>query len=287
MTCYVMIILNLLGIDFEDWFHPELIQRHITTKNNKPTIVNGIDKILNWLRKNDTFATFFMVGELLEAKPELLDKIIDGGHEIAFHTMYHTRLDTLNYREKFVEEIKKFDDITSKKSKGFRAPSFSLNHSSSWVIDVLADNNYQYDSSIVPAKTRLYGIPNAETKPYKITSTMLEANDPNGKILEFPLLTAKILGHTIPACGGFYLRILPLKIIEHAINIVNNKDIPASFYIHSWELVPEFMPRVPLAFIDNFITYHNLGKTFSRMDKIIKKFKFTSFSRFMSETVVS
>ena len=287
MTCYVMIILNLLGIDFEDWFHPELIQRHITTKNNKPTIINGIDKILNWLRKNDTFATFFMVGELLEAKPELLDKIVDGGHEIAFHTMYHTRLDTLNYREKFVEEIKKFDDITSKKSKGFRAPSFSLNHSSSWVIDVLTDNNYQYDSSIVPAKTRLYGIPNAETKPYKITSTMLEANDPNGKILEFPLLTAKILGHTIPACGGFYLRILPLKIIEHAINIVNNKDIPASFYIHSWELVPEFMPRVPLAFIDNFITYHNLGKTFSRMDKIIKKFKFTSFSRFMSETVVS
>ena len=287
MTCYVMIILNLLGIDFEDWFHPELIQRHITTKNNKPTIINGIDKILNWLRKNDTFATFFMVGELLEAKPELLDKIVDGGHEIAFHTMYHTRLDTLNYREKFVEEIKKFDDITSKKSRGFRAPSFSLNHSSSWVIDVLADNNYQYDSSIVPAKTRLYGIPNAETKPYKITSTMLEANDPNGKILEFPLLTAKILGHTIPACGGFYLRILPLKIIEHAINIVNNKDIPASFYIHSWELVPEFMPRVPLAFIDNFITYHNLGKTFSRMDKIIKKFKFTSFSRFMSETVVS
>jgi len=201
--------------------------------------------------------------------------------------MYHTRLDTLNYREKFVEEIKKFDDITSKKSRGFRAPSFSLNHSSSWVIDVLTDNNYQYDSSIVPAKTRLYGIPNAETKPYKITSTMLEANDPNGKILEFPLLTTKILGHAIPACGGFYLRILPLKIIERAINIVNNKDIPASFYIHSWELVPEFMPRVPLAFIDNFITYHNLGKTFSRMDKIIKKFKFTSFSRFMSETVVS
>ena len=119
MTCYVMLILNLLGIDFEDWFHPELIQRHITTKNNKPTIVNGIDKILNWLRKNDTFATFFMVGELLEAKPELLDKIIDGGHEIAFHTMHHTRLDTSNYKKRFVEEIKKFDNITSKKSRGF------------------------------------------------------------------------------------------------------------------------------------------------------------------------
>lgn len=279
--------MNLLGIDFEDWFHPELIQRHIITKKNKPTVVNGIDKILDWLRKNETFATFFMVGELLEFKPELLDKIIDGGHEIAFHTMYHTRLDFLNYKEKFNEEIKKFEVMTSKKSKGFRAPSFSLNQSSSWAIDVLTENNYQYDSSVVPARTRLYGIPNAMIEPYKITSRSLERNDPNGKLLEFPLLTTKIFGKTIPACGGFYLRTLPLKIIERAIKSNNNKSIPASFYIHSWELTPEFMPRVPLSFMDSFITYHNLGKTLSRIDKIIKKFKFTSFSRFISQKSIS
>ena len=279
--------MNLLGIDFEDWFHPELIQRHITTKKNKPTVVNGIDKILEWLRKNETFATFFMVGELLEFKPELLDKIVDEGHEIAFHTMYHTRLDSLNFREKFNEEIKKFEIMTSKKSRGFRAPSFSLNHTSSWAIDVLVENNYQYDSSIIPAKTRLYGIPNAVTEPYKITSAALERNDPDSKLLEFPLLTTKIFGKTIPACGGFYLRTLPLKIIENAINSNNNKGIPASFYIHSWELTPEFMPRIPLSFVDNFITYHNLGKTLSRIDKIIKKFKFTSFSRFISQKAIS
>ena len=277
--------MNLLGIDFEDWFHPELIQRHIEIKKHNLTVVNGIDKILEWLRKNDTFATFFMVGELLELKPELLDKIIAGGHEIAFHTMYHTRLDSPNYREKFVEEIKKFDIMTSKRSKGFRAPTFSLNHSSAWVIDVLSENNYQYDSSIMPAKTRLYGMPNAEKQPYRITSSALERNDPNGKILEFPLLTTNVLGKTIPACGGFYLRTLPLKIIEGAIKHVNNNNIPASFYIHSWELTPEFMPKINLPFIDNFITYHNLGKSLSRMEKIITKFKFTSFSRFISQHV--
>ena len=277
--------MNLIGIDFEDWFHPELIQRHITTKNNKPTVVSGIDKILNWLRKNDTLATFFVVGDLLEYLPELLDKIINSGHEIAFHTMHHTRLDSPNYKEKFVEEIEKFGMLTSKRSKGFRAPSFSLNYSSSWIIDVLSNNDYRYDSSVVPANTRLYGIPHADTKPYKITSSSLEKNDPNGEILEFPLLTANILGYRFPACGGFYLRVLPLKIIERAIKINNMKGIPASFFIHSWELTPEFMPKIPLPFVDNFITYHNLGKAFSRMDTLIKKFEFTSFSRFISETL--
>jgi len=275
--------LNLLGIDFEDWFHPELIQKHITGLDKTPTVINGIDKILDWLRKNETFATFFVVGELLEAKPELSDKIINGGHEIAFHTMYHTRIDSPNFKEKFTEEIKLFDKLTSKKSRGFRAPSFSLNYSSSWLIDTLADNNYQYDSSVVPAKTKLYGIPNADVKPYKISSSSLEQNDPSGKVTEFPLLTTKLFGYTIPACGGFYLRFLPLKIIERAIKSNMKKDIPATFFIHSWELTPEFMPRIDLPFSDSFITYHNIGKALSRMDILIKKFKFTSFERFISE----
>lgn len=276
--------MNLIGIDFEDWFHPELIQKHITAKNNKPSVIKGIDKILDWLRKNDTYATFFVVGELIEFEPELLDKITNNGHEIAFHTMYHNRIDSPNYKEKFVEEIKRFDFLTSKKSRGFRAPSFSLNHSSSWLIDILLENNYQYDSSIVPAKTKLYGIPNAETKPYRISSSELEKNQSDGKIIEFPLLTTNILGYRIPACGGFYLRTLPLKMIERAVEINNKKEIPSTFYIHSWELTPEFMPKIPLPFIDNFITYHNLGKAFSRMDTLLKKFKFTSFSKFISQT---
>ena len=275
--------MNLLGIDFEDWFHPELIQRHITTKNNKPTVVEGIDKITDWLRKNDTFATFFMVGELLELKPELLDKICDNGHEIAFHTMHHTKLDTPNYKEKFAEEIKKFADLTKGKSRGFRAPTFSLNESTSWVIDTLVENNYQYDSSIVPARTQLYGIANADTKPYRISSTKLNGDDPNGKMLEFPLLTTTIFGKDIPAGGGFYLRALPLKIIERAIKNNDNHGKPASFYIHSWELTPEFMPKIPLPFVDNFITYYNLGTALKKMDKIIKKFEFTSFEHFMAQ----
>lgn len=273
--------MNLLGIDFEDWYHPELVQQQITNKNKNPTVINGIDKILDWLRENDTLATFFMVGELLEFKPELLDKILAGGHEIGFHTMYHTRLDSSGYKEKFSTELKQFDRLTNGKSKGFRAPTFSLNQTSSWAIDFLAENNYQYDSSVVPSKTKLYGLPNAETKPYRITSDRLEKGDPNGKILEFPLLTTKILGKRIPACGGFYLRLLPIQIIENAIKHSEQHGIPATFYIHSWELTPEYMPKVPLSFIENFITYHNLGKTLPRMDKLLKKFKFTSFKQYL------
>ena len=46
--------MNLLGIDFEEWFHPELIQKYITKMDNNLSVVNGIDKILELLRKHDT-----------------------------------------------------------------------------------------------------------------------------------------------------------------------------------------------------------------------------------------
>jgi len=193
--------MNLLGIDFEEWFHPELIQKYITIENHEFSVVNGIDKILELLRTHDTYATFFMVGELLDVKPELMDKILNGGHEIAFHTMYHNRLDAMKNKQEFVDELKKFAQLTSNKSKGFRAPSFSLNYSSAWTIDVLVENGHQYDSSIIPAKTKLYGMPNAELKPYKITSKDFEKNSPNGKLIEFPLLTRKFFNFSVPVAG--------------------------------------------------------------------------------------
>ena len=275
--------MNLLGIDFEEWFHPELIQKYIKKTDNELSVVNGIDKILELLRKNDTYATFFMVGELLEKKPELMDKILDGNHEIAFHTMYHNRLDSMKNKQEFVDELKKFAELTSKKSKGFRAPSFSLNYSSSWAIDTLIENGYHYDSSIVPAKTKLYGMPNAELKPYKITSENLEKNNHNGKLIEFPLLTRKFFNYSVPVAGGFFIRLLPLRWIETAIKNNESKKIPSTFYIHSWELTPEYMKKVSLSKNDNFITYHNLEKTSRRLEKLLKKFEFTSFSRFISK----
>ena len=167
--------MNILGIDFEDWYHPELIKKNITSNEKiEPSVIQGIDKILDWLRKNETLATFFIVGELLEFRPEIFDKIIENGHEIGFHTMHHTKLDNIGSKEKFTEEIKKFEQLTKKKSKGFRAPTFSLNQTTSWAIDVLQKNNYMYDRSVVPAKTDLYGLQNAKNYPNKISSNSLE-----------------------------------------------------------------------------------------------------------------
>jgi len=275
--------MNILGIDFEEWFHPELIKKYLSEKNYELKVSQGIDKIIELLRKNDTLATFFVVGEILEKKPELIDIILGNDHEIGFHTMHHTQLNDFNSKDQFSDELKQFSKLTGNKSKGFRAPTFSLNSSTSWAVDSLVENNYTYDSSIVPAKSSMYGHPNAQESPYRISSRSIENSDESGKLIEYPLLVTRFLGKKIPAGGGFFLRTLPLKIIKNAIRDYERKEIPATFYIHSWELTPEFMPRIELSKKDNFITYHNIEKAYGKMDELLKKFEFTSFSDYLSE----
>ncbi|MCV0411892.1 polysaccharide deacetylase family protein [Nitrosarchaeum sp.] len=271
--------MNIIGIDFEDWFHPHLIKKHLTNEKKIPRIIDGIDKILELLRKTDTIATFFVVGELIEFRPEILDKILKNDHEIAFHSMYHDSLTESN-EEKFNIEIEKFAKLTGKRSKGFRAPSFSLNYSTSWAINVLEKNDYEYDSSIVPAKTSMYGITNAQKEPYRISSEIIEKNNPSAKIIEYPLAVTNILGKKIPSCGGFYLRTLPMKVSKDTIKRYESNNVPATYYVHSWELTPELMPDISLPKKDHFITFHNIRKTFDRMNEILQNFEFTSFEKY-------
>lgn len=273
--------MNILGIDFEEWYHLELAKSYIYNKKKELKITKGVDKILDWLNKRNTYATFFVVGELIEKEPTLLDKIISGGHEIAFHTMQHNRLDEEKFEEKFENELEQFDKLTSGKSKGFRAPTFSLNKRTSWVIDHLIKKKYLYDSSIVPAKTKMYGVPEAKISPYRISSEDITKEDKNSTLVEFPLLVTKFLGKTVPAGGGFFLRFLPFKTIMNGVKTYQKMNIPATFYIHSWELVPELMPSLPLPIVDKFVTYHNLKNALPKMDKLLEKFDFTSFERYL------
>lgn len=277
--------MNILGIDFEEWYHPELIKDHVKNDQKIPKIFKGVDIILDLLNKHNISATFFVVGEILQHDPELIDKIISNDHEIAFHTMHHDRIDSPNFSNKFDDELKEFQKLTNDKSKGFRAPTFSLNEKSSFIIKMLEKYNYIYDSSIMPAKTSMYGNPNAGKKPYKITSENLENNSENGKLWEFPLMVTKLLGKQIPAAGGFYLRTLPLYMIKNAIKNYEKEHMPACFYVHSWELTPELMPRIPLSQKNNFITYHNIEKTLPKLDQLLSNFNFTSFQKYINKNL--
>lgn len=95
---------------------------------------------MNLLSKSNTKATFFVLAKILEDSPEIIKEIIDEGHEISCHTYSHQQLYNMT-PESFDAEIGKcvqlLKDNFNREYVGFRAPFFSVDQRSWWVLDIL------------------------------------------------------------------------------------------------------------------------------------------------------
>jgi polysaccharide deacetylase family protein (PEP-CTERM system associated) len=275
---------NILTIDVEEIFHAEYVRR----SGEKPSIFRtpiNLPLILNLLDRYETRATFFLIGEIAENFEWVLSEIAHRGHEIAFHSYDHQPLwrKTPNQLEK---EIVSFNKLLvssiGEHCKGFRAPSFSLMNRTSWALEVLERTGFLYDSSIFPAWTPLYGIPNAPLAPYKPSKTDLSKRDDRGSVWEFPLAAYPLHWVRIPAAGGFYMRFAPC-LVRRAISKLNRRGSPAVIYFHSWELDPE-VPRPKLSPYKSFVTYHNIGGTTKLLGNLLEDFSFTSLAGYLTST---
>ena len=142
-----------------------------------------------------------------EKHPELIENIYNDGHEVALHGWKHLILNKLNpkiFEKEIIKTIKTIMHITKETPRGFRAPRFSLNRKTNWVLNVLIRHKLKYDSSIFPCNTFLYGIRNAPYYPYYPSLRNPEQIDVDQRrIIELPLLINKISFLRIPAAGGF------------------------------------------------------------------------------------
>jgi polysaccharide deacetylase family protein (PEP-CTERM system associated) len=282
-TADVQLLQNILCVDVEDWYHPEYLRSN--AKNEVERITVSFSKTLDLVEESNANATFFVVGEIAERHPEILDQIFDNQHEIAFHGYHHDPLWTLD-ADALRKEIEKYDSLvrsnTGEKCIGFRAPSYSMESRTSWALDVLEEQRYVYDSSIFPLRTPLYGVRGAPITPYHPSSKNITQQDERRKLIEFPALVYPILGLRVPAGGGFYLRLLPVYLIDKAIRKMNKNGFPAVLSFHPWEL-DDCTPRLTLAPLKSFVTYYNLKATKRKLRSLVSRFRFTSFRNWIED----
>ena len=72
-----------------------------------------------------------------------------------------------------------------------------------------------------------------------------------------------------------------MKTSINSIKDYEKQNIPATIYVHSWELTPELIPRINLPMKENFVTFHNIKKTYSRIETLLQKFHFSSFENYI------
>lgn len=275
-----------LTFDIEDWTHPELVRGKIASSEARTVVCAGTEAILRVLDRHDARGTFFILGEVARRFPELIRRIANAGHEIASHGHSHTplwRLDSESLRDELRNSRAAIRDALNEDPvRGFRAPTFSLDHSTSWALAVLAQEGFDYDSSIFPRNVKLYGVTGGPLGIYRPAAHDILRHDPSSPIVEFPIAIHKFCGVRLPIAGGFYLRTLPLRLIKASLDKLLLRR-PASIFLHPWECAAN-IPRVPLGLVAKLITYSNLSNVLSKLEWLAARYTVRPMIEILAES---
>lgn len=116
----------------------------------------GIDRILSVLKAHGVLATFFVPAHTAASFPEVVRRIVDGGHEIACHGYVHESPVSLTLADE-IDLLRKSADaltgVTGTRPLGYRSPAWDLSPNT---IEVLESHGFLYDSSLMADDYRVY-----------------------------------------------------------------------------------------------------------------------------------
>jgi len=263
---------NILSIDLESFI--AIYQKHeqqsaIRKKIDKGHIKKATVSLLNILKKASVKATFFVLAEIYDWYPELIEKIKAGGHEIGFHTYSHKRL--LN-KAILIDELKKSSRFINRfNPKGFRAPQ---NYITKDCFKILKKYNFMYDSSTYDTFENRKKIDGVLELPVSVHRFRKKSGDEI-----FPKhLTFNLLKNDIPIGSGYFISILGNK-VSLFIEKLNRKNYPFIMIIHPWQIEkpPIDIKNLIKCIVTNPLMlpyYINRKKT---LEHLLEKYEFTTF----------
>lgn len=268
--------MNILTIDFEDWFVTSHYRdvAHLSTSKymlEKPTF-----DILDSLDQFSVKATFFVLGQVAKDCPKLIEEISHRGHEIASHGFLHKRLEAMKPRE-FQQELKDskslLEDVSQREVVGFRAPFFSLSQQTAWAIDILKEEQFLYDSSVFSMKTTRYGVEEVPERPYYIDSSNIIKPRNKGALIEFPIPIYQIGFMKVPFSGGIYARFMPSIFLKMLLRQTSRAGY-SNFYFHPWEIHNKQANLPYPGFLKNIFANYRSETYLRKIESIIQDIKF-------------
>jgi peptidoglycan-N-acetylglucosamine deacetylase len=253
----------------------ELLWTARDTKNwNRPVALSqgsygwreGVPRILQLLEKHGIASTFFVPGMIVESHPELMKRILDGGHEIAHHSYSHRWMEGMTEdeeRQEFEKGTEAIIKACGNAPQGWRSPAAEINP---WTMKLLIEYGFHYSSNffdqdspykhiVAGVKTDLVEFPFAwvlDDAPFFLYSIQLV-----GRVMQPP---SAVLEHWIAEFNTLYRekRYFPLAMHPQIIgrpsritlleNLINHiKDHPAARFMRCDAAADMLCNEVPWA----------------------------------------
>lgn len=274
---------NIFSIDLESWVHfyeDSLKLRKLSSAERKQRdrgyMPRAVAALLALLSKYQQTATFFVVAEIHDWYPSLIEAIRKQGHEIGYHTHTHRVIKSADILEKEALLSRKF--IHDFNPKGFRAPLIYLPQDA---MSVLGQHGFTYSSSsydefIITRHGSMHEIP---------VSAIPWRKQPFQHALPKPL-TFKLLFGKIPVGSGLSIAMLGSR-TSYYIEKLNRQGKPAILFIHPWQLyqaheITSFHYKLNLL-IRNPLCFPYTRNIRKDVEKLFKAHQFTSFHTYFYE----
>ena len=265
--------LNAMTVDVEDYFQVSAFEEVINKDSwgsQQLRVGQNTHRLLDLFAEHNVKSTFFTLGWVAKRCPEVIKRIVSEGHELASHGLEHQRATTMTRTqfEKDVYDSKAIlEDVSGSAIKGYRAPSFSVNDSNTWVYEVLVEQGFIYSSSTYPIEHDLYGVPSWPRFKYQRVEG----------ITELPIPTIRKKNTNVGIGGGGFFRLYPYWLSKKRIlSFMESETAPYSFYFHPWEIDPE-QPYIKNAnWRSKFRHYINLSRMESKIEMLLKDFNWGS-----------
>jgi peptidoglycan-N-acetylglucosamine deacetylase len=251
-------------VDIEDWYHipsvcgsPFSAYRDVNCffedwNEEYDYLTEPTARVLDLLDRYHVTATFFVVADVLDHYPGVVEAIADRGHEIACHGLHHMcKLDPkskapLMGADEFIERTrrakKELESVSGERVIGYRAPNALI---SGWMLDALEKCGFVYDSSV--SVNSLYNktdssLAGVSSCPYYPRKGELLAGDERN-LIEYPWAFWDAWGLKIPTCGGPMLRFIGARmILSGLMQCLERGD--TVFYFHPIDISEGEFPSI-------------------------------------------
>jgi len=266
---------QVMTVDVEDYFHVSAFEKNITRADWSTLelrVERNTYRLLELFEQHQVKSTFFTLGWVAERCPALIKAIVSQGHELASHGYSHQRATLMN-TEQFRQDVSKskqiLEDAAGQAIIGYRAPSFSIDDTNTWVYDILIELGFEYSSSTYPITHDLYGVPDWPRFMYQRPEVV------NGKgIIEIPVPTSRKNEQNTGIGGGGYFRLYPYWLSKKRIDgYLKAEQQPYSFYFHPWEIDPQ-QPKVKDAPIKSKLRHYlNLSRMEGKVVRLLEDYQ--------------
>ncbi len=223
-------------------------------------------------------ATFFAHGWTADHHPDVIAEVVRRGHEIASAGYFNLSIRDISaeeFRDDALRSRDALETVTDTPVRGYRiARGGVTSRRDLWILDVLAQHGFAYDSSLRPFGRDFCDEPNRRFPHRHGMGTRA--------IWEVPVSRLEIGGCALPFAGGTYLRQLPEWLVHRALNAWERRfEAPIVLCFHVWELDPR-QPRIRGApVLQRVRQYRNLDTMAERLEHYLSRYRFTSIADYL------